>query len=98
MFPVQVNKGEHGYDNEEMDMKAFFRVVGPDFQKNLVTGPFETVNLYPLMCHLLGIKPEINDGHLDHTKRLLVPKNSKCCALTLFIICWLDSHFLSSQN
>lgn len=52
-------------------MKPFFRAVGPDFQKNLVVGPFETVNVYPLMCHILGIKPEINDGHLDATKNML---------------------------
>ncbi|KAM6964074.1 ectonucleotide pyrophosphatase/phosphodiesterase family member 7-like [Tautogolabrus adspersus] len=73
-LPVQFHKGEHGFDNEEMEMKPFFRAVGPDFKKNLVFGPFETVNVYPLMCHLLGIKPEINDGHLDDTKGMLVPK------------------------
>ncbi|KAK7938771.1 hypothetical protein WMY93_002097 [Mugilogobius chulae] len=33
-FPVQFNKGEHGFDNEEMDMKAFFRAVGPAFAQN----------------------------------------------------------------
>ena len=71
---MQFNKGEHGFDNQVLDMKPFFRVVGPDFQKNLVVGSFETVNVYPLMCHLLGIKPEINDGHLDTTKNMLVPK------------------------
>ncbi|XP_070707967.1 ectonucleotide pyrophosphatase/phosphodiesterase family member 7-like [Pempheris klunzingeri] len=75
-FPVQSNKGEHGFDNQVMDMKPFFRAVGPDFQKKLVFGPFETVNVYPLMCHLLGIKPEINDGHLDNTKHMLVPKEN----------------------
>ncbi|CAJ1080588.1 ectonucleotide pyrophosphatase/phosphodiesterase family member 7-like isoform X1 [Xyrichtys novacula] len=70
-LPVQFNKGEHGFDNQERDMKPFFRAVGPDFQKNLLFGDFETVNVYPLMCHLLGIKPEINDGHLDITKGML---------------------------
>uniref|UniRef100_A0A3Q3MPC9 Uncharacterized protein n=1 Tax=Mastacembelus armatus TaxID=205130 RepID=A0A3Q3MPC9_9TELE len=66
------NKGEHGFDNLEMDMKAFFRAVGPAFHKNLVVGPFETVNIYPLMCHILGIQPEVNDGHLNATKHMLV--------------------------
>lgn len=83
---MQFSKGEHGFDNQVMDMKPFFRAVGPDFQKNLVFGNFETVNVYPLMCHLLGINPEINDGHLDNTKNMLVAKsnieennNSKKC-------------------
>lgn len=71
-FPVQINKGEHGFDNQDMDMKAFFRAVGPAFHKNLEVGPFETVNIYPLMCHILGIQPEVNDGDLDATKHMLV--------------------------
>uniref|UniRef100_A0AAZ3SGJ0 Uncharacterized protein n=1 Tax=Oncorhynchus tshawytscha TaxID=74940 RepID=A0AAZ3SGJ0_ONCTS len=69
---VQFNAGEHGFDNEEMDMKPIFRAVGPALQKNLEVGPFETVNIYPLMCHILGIKPDPNDGHLDATKHMLV--------------------------
>ncbi|XP_071403311.1 ectonucleotide pyrophosphatase/phosphodiesterase family member 7-like [Centroberyx affinis] len=74
-FPLQNNKGDHGFDNEVMDMKAIFRAVGPDFQKNLMVGPFEMVDVYPLMCHLLGINPEVNDGHLDKTKHMLRHKN-----------------------
>uniref|UniRef100_A0A3P8TGQ8 Ectonucleotide pyrophosphatase/phosphodiesterase 7, tandem duplicate 2 n=1 Tax=Amphiprion percula TaxID=161767 RepID=A0A3P8TGQ8_AMPPE len=73
-FPVHFNKGEHGFDNEAMDMKAFFRAVGPDFQSDLMVGPFDLVDLYPLMCHLLGIKPEIHDGHLNKSKDMLVPQ------------------------
>lgn len=71
-FPVQFNKGEHGFDNQEMDMKPFFRAVGPAFHKNLQVEPFETVNIYPLMCHILGIQPEVNDGHLSATKDMLI--------------------------
>ncbi|KAM9780015.1 ectonucleotide pyrophosphatase/phosphodiesterase family member 7-like [Neosynchiropus ocellatus] len=71
-FPVQFNKGEHGYDNAEMDMKPFFRAVGPAFRRDLVVGPFETVNIYPLMCHILGIQPEVNDGHINATQHMLV--------------------------
>ncbi|CAL8271077.1 unnamed protein product [Lota lota] len=71
-LPVQTNKGEHGFDNHNMDMKPFFRAVGPAFRRNLEVGPFETVNIYPLMCHILGIRPEVNDGHLNATKHMLV--------------------------
>ncbi|XP_016149282.1 ectonucleotide pyrophosphatase/phosphodiesterase family member 7-like [Sinocyclocheilus grahami] len=70
-FPVQFHKGEHGYDNQALDMKPFFRAMGPDFQKNLEVRPFETVNIYPLMCHLLKITPEPNDGHLNTTRHML---------------------------
>lgn len=69
---MQFHKGEHGFDNAEMDMKAFFRAVGPAFHNNLKVGPFETVNVYALMCHILGIWPEVNDGHLNATRHMLV--------------------------
>nr|XP_055031565.1 ectonucleotide pyrophosphatase/phosphodiesterase family member 7.1 isoform X1 [Misgurnus anguillicaudatus] len=77
-YPFQTNIGEHGYDNEVMDMKAFFRAVGPDFHKNLLVGPFESVNVYALMCHLLGITPEVNDGSLDVTRHMLISNGEPC--------------------
>ncbi|XP_050981069.1 ectonucleotide pyrophosphatase/phosphodiesterase family member 7-like [Labeo rohita] len=77
-YVFQNYKGQHGFDNEEMDMKPFFRAVGPDFHKNLLVGPFETVNVYSLMCHLLGIKPEINDGSLDNTRHMLISNGESC--------------------
>lgn len=57
-----------------MDMKSFFRAVGPDFQKNVMVDPFDMVDLYPLMCHLLGIEPEIHDGNFNNTEKMLLPK------------------------
>ncbi|XP_077482599.1 ectonucleotide pyrophosphatase/phosphodiesterase family member 7-like [Stigmatopora argus] len=71
-LPLQFNKGDHGFDNQATDMKAFFRAVGPDFQKNLLSDPFDLVDVYPLMCHLLGIQPERHDGHLARTKHMLI--------------------------
>uniref|UniRef100_A0A668AEY2 Ectonucleotide pyrophosphatase/phosphodiesterase 7, tandem duplicate 2 n=1 Tax=Myripristis murdjan TaxID=586833 RepID=A0A668AEY2_9TELE len=59
---LQFNKGDHGFDNELMDMKAIFRAVGP----------FDMVSVYPLMCHLLGINPEVNDGDSSIIKHMLV--------------------------
>ncbi|XP_066093370.1 ectonucleotide pyrophosphatase/phosphodiesterase family member 7 [Saccopteryx bilineata] len=62
---VQFNNGEHGFDNEVMDMKTIFRAVGPDFRKGLEVEPFESVHVYELLCKLLDIVPEANDGHLS---------------------------------
>lgn len=53
-------------------MKPFFRAVGPDFHKNLIVDPFETVNIYPLMCHLLGIMPDEHDGDLNNVRNMVV--------------------------
>ncbi|XP_039082209.1 ectonucleotide pyrophosphatase/phosphodiesterase family member 7 [Hyaena hyaena] len=66
---VQFNNGEHGFHNEAMDMKTIFRAVGPSFKRGLEVEPFESVHVYELMCKLLGIVPEANDGSL----RVLLP-------------------------
>ncbi|XP_075436141.1 ectonucleotide pyrophosphatase/phosphodiesterase family member 7 [Ascaphus truei] len=70
-FKVQINKGEHGFDNEDMDMKTIFRAVGPSFRKGLLVEPFESVHVYALMCQLLGITPEPHDGSLEVTRNML---------------------------
>ena len=63
--------GQHGFDPNLMDMHAMFRAIGPDFQH--VNAPhFKNVNVYPLLCFLLGIQPAPNDGQvpleiLSHT-------------------------------
>ncbi|XP_041671993.1 ectonucleotide pyrophosphatase/phosphodiesterase family member 7-like [Cheilinus undulatus] len=76
-LPLNSNKGEHGFDNEVENMRAFFRAVGPDFQVDKTVGPLEMVDLYPLMCHLLGIEPEVHDGHLKNTELMLAPEKDK---------------------
>uniref|UniRef100_A0A8I3NSV7 Ectonucleotide pyrophosphatase/phosphodiesterase family member 7 n=3 Tax=Canis lupus familiaris TaxID=9615 RepID=A0A8I3NSV7_CANLF len=62
---VQFNNGEHGFHNDVMDMKTIFRAVGPNFKRGLEVEPFESVHVYELMCKLLGIVPEANDGLLS---------------------------------
>uniref|UniRef100_A0A8D0B982 Ectonucleotide pyrophosphatase/phosphodiesterase 7 n=1 Tax=Salvator merianae TaxID=96440 RepID=A0A8D0B982_SALMN len=79
---VQQNLGEHGFDNAHMNMKTIFRAVGPDFRKGLEVEPFESVNVYALLCELLQITPEPHDGSLDATKYMLA-KNAGVTFLVL---------------
>ncbi|MBN3313537.1 ENPP7 phosphodiesterase, partial [Atractosteus spatula] len=88
LIPVQFHKGEHGFDNEAMDMKTIFRAVGPDFKKNLEVEPFETVHVYALMCHLLRIQPEPNDGSLEVTRNILKTKTNEESACSSISICF----------
>uniref|UniRef100_A0A8C9RFG2 Zgc:153896 n=1 Tax=Scleropages formosus TaxID=113540 RepID=A0A8C9RFG2_SCLFO len=71
-FIFYVNKGDHGFHNGEMDMKTIFRAFGPDFKKNYLAEPFDSVNIYPLMCRLLGVTPAPNNGSLSFTEGMLV--------------------------
>ncbi|NXE41942.1 ENPP7 phosphodiesterase, partial [Ptilorrhoa leucosticta] len=95
-YKVQFNKGEHGFDNEDMNMKTIFRAVGPDFKKGLVVEPFESVHVYALLCELLGIMPEPHDGSLEVTKPMLrsgaplhpAKKLPLMLGLALVLGCW----------
>ena len=58
--------GMHGFDPHAMpEMKASFFAVGPDLREGKTVAPFDNVNLYPWMAHLLGITPPKNDGSLN---------------------------------
>uniref|UniRef100_G1N1T3 Uncharacterized protein n=1 Tax=Meleagris gallopavo TaxID=9103 RepID=G1N1T3_MELGA len=80
-YKVQFNTGEHGFDNEAMNMKTIFRAVGPAFKQGLIVEPFESVNVYALLCELLGIAPEPHDGSLDATRSML--RESPACPASL---------------
>ncbi|AWO96202.1 putative ectonucleotide pyrophosphatase/phosphodiesterase family member 7-like [Scophthalmus maximus] len=71
-FIVYVNKGDHGYHNGEMDMKTIFRAFGPDFRRNFLSEPFDSVHIYPLMCQLLRIEPAPHNGSLTVTEKMLL--------------------------
>ncbi|XP_071964715.1 ectonucleotide pyrophosphatase/phosphodiesterase family member 7-like isoform X1 [Antedon mediterranea] len=55
-------KSDHGYDNQWMLMKSIFYAKGPAFKSGFRSPNFESVNVYPLMCELLGIIPSANNG------------------------------------
>ena len=56
--------GEHGYDNDNREMRAMFIAHGPAFRRGLVVPEFDNVDVYPLLAHVLGITPQPNDGNL----------------------------------
>jgi len=71
------NTGEHGYDNGLENMRASYYSFGPSFKKGYKQEGFENVNIYPLMCHLLGLQPHPNNGSLDVLKHTLLEFDEK---------------------
>ncbi|XP_034525466.1 ectonucleotide pyrophosphatase/phosphodiesterase family member 7-like [Ailuropoda melanoleuca] len=69
---IYFNKGDHGFDNVHMDMKTIFRAFGPNFKKNHLAEPFDSIHIYPLMCKLLAVTPEPHNGSLAVTQEMLV--------------------------
>jgi hypothetical protein len=59
-------KGMHGYDPGKMpEMKASFFASGPDIIAGKTVAPFENVNLYPWLAHMLGVAAPKSDGSLN---------------------------------
>ncbi|XP_061602757.1 ectonucleotide pyrophosphatase/phosphodiesterase family member 5 [Cololabis saira] len=63
--------GNHGYDNTLRSMQPVFVARGPAFQQNYVKTSMHSVDLYPLMCHILSIAPLPNNGSLVRVQDLL---------------------------
>ncbi|XP_020484194.2 ectonucleotide pyrophosphatase/phosphodiesterase family member 1 [Labrus bergylta] len=63
--------GFHGSDNLFTNMQAIFIGYGPGFKVNTVVPPFENIEVYNLMCDLLGIRPAPNNGTHGSLNHLL---------------------------
>ena len=64
--------GTHGYDNQLKSMHALFIASGPSFVSGKQIDPFENVNIYPLICEILNIKPHPDiDGNINNISHIL---------------------------
>ncbi len=63
--------GSHGYDNLAPDMRALFIASGQAFKKGYTAEPFLNVEIYNVMCRILGLKPAPNDGNLKNVSGML---------------------------
>jgi predicted AlkP superfamily pyrophosphatase or phosphodiesterase len=65
-------KGNHGYDNNQIDMHGIFLAYGPAFKSSYKTGTLWNIDLYPLLCKIFGISPRSNiDGKLERIEFIL---------------------------
>ncbi len=63
--------GGHGWDNDNKDMHTIFYATGPAFKENHMHEPFELVDLYPLIAHILNLDPAPVDGKLERVAGML---------------------------
>ena len=65
-------KGNHGYDNHQLDMHGIFVAAGPRFKNNYKTGTINCLDIYPLLCKIFNVIPNSNiDGHLERIEFIL---------------------------
>ncbi|XP_069830116.1 bis(5'-adenosyl)-triphosphatase enpp4-like [Dendropsophus ebraccatus] len=71
--------GYHGYDNSLRSMHPFLAAHGPAFLEGINISTINSVDIYPMMCHILKLKPKPNNGTLSSTRCLLVGRNASEC-------------------
>uniref|UniRef100_A0A8D3DK92 SMB domain-containing protein n=1 Tax=Scophthalmus maximus TaxID=52904 RepID=A0A8D3DK92_SCOMX len=54
--------GDHGFDNKITSMRTIFMGHGPSFKFQKSVPEFDNIELYNVMCDLLGLKPAPNNG------------------------------------
>ncbi len=66
------SKGNHGYDNNQVDMHGVFIAKGPNIKIDYKTGTVWNVDIYPLLCRIFNIEPRANiDGELERIEFIL---------------------------
>lgn len=63
--PSGYTGGAHGYDNRNTDMHHIFYAAGPAFKSGYVHPPFENVQIYGIIAHILGLEPAPTDGDIS---------------------------------
>ncbi|XP_031676373.1 ectonucleotide pyrophosphatase/phosphodiesterase family member 2-like isoform X2 [Oncorhynchus kisutch] len=63
--------GDHGYDNKINSMQTIFCGYGPMFKFKTKVPVFENIELYNVMCDLLGLNPAPNNGTHGSLNHLL---------------------------
>ncbi|XP_051880098.1 bis(5'-adenosyl)-triphosphatase enpp4 [Pristis pectinata] len=67
--------GDHGYDNALPSMHPLLVAYGPVFQKAYKMESINSIDVYPLMCHILGLKEEPNNGTFRNVRCLLASES-----------------------
>uniref|UniRef100_A0AAT9US25 Type I phosphodiesterase / nucleotide pyrophosphatase n=1 Tax=Apapanepox virus TaxID=3049969 RepID=A0AAT9US25_9POXV len=70
--------GMHGGDNSFEDMTAIFVGYGPAFLNEITAPKFDNIELYNVMCEIIGIKPANNNGTAGSLNHILrTPTNTE---------------------
>jgi predicted AlkP superfamily pyrophosphatase or phosphodiesterase len=72
--PGNIRGGQHGFDNLFPNMRPIFFAVGPDIVNRNgapIDLPIRSVDVYPMIAHLLSIRPALTNGTLAFARQLL---------------------------
>jgi len=64
-------EGTHGYDNAVDSMQGLFVAAGPSLRNGVRVDRFRSIDVYELMCAILGVTPAKNDGSRQAARALV---------------------------
>lgn len=64
------SKGDHGYDWKYRDMHSIFYGEGPSFREGARVDTLYNVDVYNIVCRILGLRPADNDGNQQRVNPL----------------------------
>ncbi|XP_041372147.1 glycerophosphocholine cholinephosphodiesterase ENPP6-like [Gigantopelta aegis] len=73
-------RGEHGFDVTESDMAGLFVAMGPDFRTNVKVDKLNNVNLYQVMCGIIGVGPRPHNGSWSDVVNLVADISTSTAA------------------
>lgn len=77
--PANSYRSDHGYDNEDVDMKGIFYAQGPFFKKGHSAKPLKSIDLYGMMCEILQVEPAPNNGSRVRYAEMINENHEKSC-------------------
>lgn len=78
--------GDHGFDNALPSMHPFFAATGPSFRQGYKIKRLHSVDIYPLMCHLLSVPPQPNNGSMTQARCLLAAESCWDVSMTVRLL------------
>lgn len=67
--------GVHGFESTNKDMHGIFYANGPAFKTGYTRSSFQNIDIYPIICDILGLDiPDNIDGDSSTLKDVLKPK------------------------
>ncbi len=70
-LPGFFQRGAHGFDPALPSMAGIFIAWGPAFRKSTAISSFENIQVYNLICGILGLRPAPNDGTPALARKIL---------------------------
>ena len=74
--PGEWVRGNHGWPPQKGNLYSILFAQGPAFKVDYEIEPFSILDLYPMMCDLLGIDPRPNNGSMATVKKMYKEEES----------------------